>query len=175
MKDFYLSSKIVMLCNSFPDTSLGGYWQLLNLLWRRPCRVMSIYWSKMHDIPPPPKKKCSENCIEYFTHSKNEMAKCLDTQKLFSHFQILRCSKIKKNVLHSKPFIKIIGILLLISRFVKSWDQTIIQIIRKNKSLLMFLINNNNFFVETYLKPSHHLRWSSAWHYFEAFSHQIMS
>ena len=36
---------------------------------------------------------------------------------------------------HSKPFIKISGILLLIVRFVKCSDQTIIQIISKNKSV----------------------------------------
>ena len=32
------------------------------------------------------------------------------------------------------------------------------QTIRKNKLILMFLINCNNFFTETYLKPSRHLR-----------------
>ena len=51
-----------------------------------------------------------------------------------------------------------IGILLLIVKFVKSSDQTIIQIIRKNKSVLMFLINSSNCFTEMYLKPSQHLR-----------------
>ena len=44
-------------------------------------------------------------------------------------------TKIKKLVVHSNPFIKIIGIFLLIARFVKSSDQTIIQTIRKNKSI----------------------------------------
>ena len=43
-----------------------------------------------------------------------------------------------KIVAHSKPFIRIFGILLLIVSFVKKSDQTIIQIIRKNKSTLMF-------------------------------------
>ena len=41
---------------------------------------------------------------------------------------------------HSTPFIKIISILLLIARFVKNLDPTIIQIIRKNKSSLIFFI-----------------------------------
>ena len=58
-------------------------------------------------------------------------------------------------MMRSKPFIKIIGILLLITR---SSDQTIYQIIRKNKSLLMFLIDPSNCFPGTYLKPSQHLR-----------------
>ena len=48
----------------------------------------------------------------------------------------------KKIVVHSKPFIKIIGILLLVVRFVKSSDQTIIQIIRKNESVLILLVCN---------------------------------
>ena len=60
--------------------------------------------------------------------------------------------------MYSKQFIKIIGILLLTVRFVKSSDQTIIQIIRKNKSVLMFLINPSNCFTGTYLKPSQQLR-----------------
>ena len=48
--------------------------------------------------------------------------------KIFQQFSILRYSmfheysKIKKNVVYSKPFIQIIGILLLIVRFVKSLD-----------------------------------------------------
>ena len=61
-------------------------------------------------------------------------------------------------VVHNKPFIKAIGALLLIVRFVKSSDQTIIQVIRKNKSILMFLINPSNCFTGMYLKPSQHLR-----------------
>ena len=61
-------------------------------------------------------------------------------------------------MVHSKPFIKIIGILLLTVRFVKSSDQTIIQIIRKNKSILIFLINPGNCFPGMYLKPSQHPR-----------------
>ena len=62
--------------------------------------------------------------------------------------------------MYSKPFIRIIGILLLIVRLVKSSNQTmtIIQIIRKNKPILMFLINPSNCFTGTYLKPSEHLR-----------------
>ena len=66
--------------------------------------------------------------------------------------------------MHSESFTKTIGILLLLVKFVKSLDQTIIQIIRKNKLILMFLINCNNGFTETYLKPSQHLRGSSLWH-----------
>ena len=46
--------------------------------------------------------------------------------------------------------------LLLIVRFVKSSGQTI-QIIRKNKSNLMLLINPSNCFTGTFLKPSQHL------------------
>ena len=58
-----------------------------------------------------------------------------------------------------------IGILLLVVRFVKNSDQTIIHIIRKNKSVLMFLINPSNYFTETYLKSSQHLRRNSLWYY----------
>ena len=47
--------------------------------------------------------------------------------------------------------IKINGILLLIVRFVKSAD---LQIIRKNKPILMFLVNPSNFFTGVYLKPT---------------------
>ena len=99
----------------------------------------------------------SENFTEYFIHSKNGMANCVSTKKIFQRFQILKYSKIKI-VVHSKPFIKIIAILLLIVRFAKSSDQTIIQIIRKDKSNLMLLINPSNCFTATYLKPSQHLR-----------------
>ena len=38
----------------------------------------------MQDI----KKKFSENFIEYFSHSKNEMAKCVSTKKFFDDFKI---------------------------------------------------------------------------------------
>ena len=58
----------------------------------------------------------------------------------------------KKIVMHSKPCIKIIGILLLIVTLVKSSDWTIIQIIRKNKSILRFLINPSNCFTWNILK-----------------------
>ena len=60
-------------------------------------------------------------------------------------------------MVYSKPFIKISGILLLIVRFVESSDQTIIEIIRKIKSILMFLISPSNCFIGMYLKPSQHL------------------
>ena len=53
-------------------------------------------------------------------------------------------------MIHSKPFIKIIDILLLIVRFVKSSDQTIIIHIikkkKKKKSVLVFLIDPSNCF-----------------------------
>ena len=58
----------------------------------------------------------------------------------------------KEIVVYSKAFIKIIGILLLIVRFVLSSDQTIIQVITKSKLILM-LINPSNCFAGTYLKP----------------------
>ena len=61
-------------------------------------------------------------------------------------------------MIHSKPFIKTIGILLLIVSIVEIWDQIIVQIIRKNNSILMSLINSNNFFTDTHINPSQHLR-----------------
>ena len=65
--------------------------------------------------------------------------------KIFSRILNSGDFKGKKIMVHSKPFIKIIGILLLIVSFVKSSDQTIIQI--------MFLINSRNCFTGMYLKP----------------------
>ena len=53
-----------------------------NLLWPEPCRVMFVYESKIQDI----KKKCSGNFIEYFSHSKNGITKCVGTKKLFQRF-----------------------------------------------------------------------------------------
>ena len=44
--------------------------------------VMFVYKSKIEDF----KKKCSENFIEYFSHSKNGMAKCVSTKKFFRQF-----------------------------------------------------------------------------------------
>ena len=78
---FHLSCKIVMLCNRFRNTSP---WLLATFELRpKPCRVMSVYSSKIQDIPP---KKCSDNFIEYFSHTKNGMTKCVGAQKLFSYF-----------------------------------------------------------------------------------------
>ena len=56
-----------MLCNNFLKTPLDDFWQLLNLFWPEPCRVVPICGSKIKDI----KKKYSENFIEYFSRSKN--------------------------------------------------------------------------------------------------------
>ena len=84
------------------------------------------------------------------------MAKCVSTKKFFDDFINFKIFLDKKVLVCSKPFIKIIAILLLIIMFVKSSDQTIIQIIRKNKS--MVLINPSNCFTGTYLKPSQHRR-----------------
>ena len=101
-------------------------------------------------------------------------------------------------MVYRKSFIKLIGILLLIAGFSKvqhcmksvqirsyfwsvfghfsrSVGQNVIQIIRKNKSILMFLINPSNCFTGTHLKPSQHLRLRSVWYYWLAtFSHQLM-
>ena len=77
-------------------------------------------------------------------------------QSIFS--TILKPKMLKFWCIVSKPSIKLTVILLLIVRFVKSSDKTIIQIIRKNKSILIFLINPSNYFKGTYLKPSQHLR-----------------
>ena len=67
-------------------------------------------------------------------------SKTKDIQKIL--LNILLTVKMElKNLVHSKPFMKIIGILLLIVRLGKSSDQTIIQIIRENKSILFNPIN----------------------------------
>ena len=63
---------------------------------------------------------------------------------VFMHVFCHMCVKSPERAwVHSKSFIKVIGILLLIVWFIKSEDQTI-QIMRKNKSTLMFLIDCNN-------------------------------
>ena len=53
-------------------------------------------------------------------------------QKKFSTILKSKIFQDKNFWVYSKPFFKIIGILLLILRFVKSSDQTIIQILREN-------------------------------------------
>ena len=84
------------------------------------------------------KKKCCENFIKKLTKCKHPT--------VFS--TILRYSKIKKIVIHT--------IYQNNLYFVKSSDRIIIQIIRKTKSILMFLIKPNNCFTGRYLKPSQH-------------------
>ena len=70
---------------------------------------MTVYRSKKQDI----KKSVVKTLLNIFHTVKTEWPNtCMST-------------KIKKMVVHSKPFIKIINILLLIARFVKSSDQTI--------------------------------------------------
>ena len=49
-------------------TAVDGYWQLLNLLWPEPCRVMLVYESKMEDI----KKKCRKTLLNIFLTVKSE-------------------------------------------------------------------------------------------------------
>ena len=67
-------------------------------------------------------------------------SKTKDIQKIVVNI-LLTVKMELKNLVHSKPFMKIIGILLLIVRLGKSSDQTIIQIIRENKSILFNPIN----------------------------------
>ena len=58
-------------------------------------------------------------------------------------------------MVQSKPFIKIIGILILILRFVKSSGQTIIQIKTiKNKIIQIRFLINLRLFTGTNIKPS---------------------
>ena len=66
----------------------------------------------------------------------------------------------KKILMHSKPFTKINNCHFVTDRFrfANSSDQTIIQIIRKNKPILMFLIKPRNCFTGKYLKSFQHLR-----------------
>ena len=78
----HLSCKTVMLGNGVSLKHFDGYRQLLNLLWPEPCRVMFVYGSKIQDI----KRKCSENFIEYFSHSKSRMAICVSTKNIFRRF-----------------------------------------------------------------------------------------
>ena len=61
-------------------------------------------------------------------------------QKIFTMILKSKIFQDKKKIMYSKPFIKIIVILLLIFRCIKSRDQTIYYSDhRKNKSHLMFL------------------------------------
>ena len=48
--------------------------------------AMSVYGSKIQDV----KKKCIKNFIEYFSHNKNGMAKCVAPK----HFSAILSSKI---------------------------------------------------------------------------------
>ena len=112
---------------------------------------MSVYRSKTEDF----KKRAVKTLLNIFLAVKTEWTKCEHQDGMCVR------TKIKKVVVHSNPFIKIIGIFLLVVRFVKSSDQTIIQIIRKNKIVLMFLIDLSYWFIGTYLKSSQHLRWWS--------------
>ena len=58
-------------------------------------------------------------------------------------------------MVQSKPFIKIIGILILILRFVKSSGQTIIQIKTiQNKIIQIRFLINLRLFTVTNIKPS---------------------
>ena len=92
-KGFHVSCKTVILRNSFSlKYLLISLSATFELIAAEPCRVMSVYGSKIQDI----KRKCNENFIEYFSNSKNGMAKCVTTQIFFQQFQILRYSKIKK-------------------------------------------------------------------------------
>ena len=61
------------------------------------------------------------------------MAKYMSDQKKFYLFlNYIFIFYEKKIVVYGKPFIKAIGILLLIVRFAKSRDHTLIQTIKKN-------------------------------------------
>ena len=51
---------------------------LRDISYQLGCRVMSVYWSKIQDI-----KKSAVNIIEYFSYSKNGIAQCVNTQKIF--------------------------------------------------------------------------------------------
>ena len=73
----HLVVKQLHYITAFFKTPLDGYWQLFNLLWPEACRVMFVYGRYRY------KKKCSENFIDYFSHSKNKMAKWVSTQKFF--------------------------------------------------------------------------------------------
>ena len=64
-----------MLRNNFFLKHLSMATGNLNLLW--PSKVMSANGSKIQNIP---KKERSESFIEYFTYSKNGVAKYLSTQ-----------------------------------------------------------------------------------------------
>ena len=86
------------------------------------------------------------------------MVKCVSTKKNLLMILKSKIFQDKKVLVYSKPFMKVIGILLFIVRFVKSSGQTIIRIIRKNESVLMILVNPINCFTGTYLKPLQHLR-----------------
>ena len=64
------------------------------------------------------KKKCSENLLNIFLTVKTEWPNVWAPKIFFTDFwDILKYTKVKKIVVHSKPFIKVIGILLLIDKF----------------------------------------------------------
>ena len=96
-------------------------------------QVYDVYGSKIQDI----KQSVVKTFFNIFLTVKTEWANVWTPKTHFYDFKFYTILD-KKIVVHSKPFIKIIFILLLI---VKCSDQTIIQTIRKKKSILMFLIN----------------------------------
>ena len=114
-KGFQLSCKTAMLHNSF---SLKHLLMASYIFWTYcgqsfPGLFTFVYGSKMQDI----KKECSENFIEYFTHSKNGITKCVRTQNIFSIILNSKMFSDKKIKAHSKQFIKIIGVLKFVQVF----------------------------------------------------------
>ena len=73
----------------------------------------------------------------------------------------LRYSKIKKIVVHSNTIYRNSCYFVIDSQVCQKFS---IHIIRKSKSMLMFLINPSIRFTGRYLKPSQHLRWRSGDH-----------
>ena len=76
------------------------------------------------------KKSVVKTLLNIFLPVKTEWQMC-GHPKCFSTILKPQVLKDKKIVVHSKQFFKIIGILLLIARFVKSSDQNTIQTIKK--------------------------------------------
>ena len=98
--------------------AIGNFWTYCGQTLAVLCLVQDI------------KKKFSENFIEFFFIVKTKWPNVW-APRIFSTILNSKIFQDKKIVVDSKPFIKIIGILLLIVRFVKNSDQTIIQIIIK--------------------------------------------
>ena len=67
----------------FFNAPLNHNWQLLNLLWPEPCRVMSNYGSMIQDI----KKSLGKTLLNIFLTVKTKWSNVLVPKEIFNNFK----------------------------------------------------------------------------------------